>query len=609
MKFTLFKSKNVRELKSDKLDQNVILTNEISLSYSSEICSFQQLSDLYFLWYGEYGCEPNYMEIANSIHTKTEPCWDGRGILIVINISNNNISVYGDLYGTFPVYYSNSSPEDVLVSDSLLAFNASIDNLDYISLLQYIKYAYTIGPYSIIKNVNRLEANTILMICKYDISLKRLKNFWITNTNVNFSHAVDMVASMLIEEVKNFPRSQLMFSAGWDSRTLFASLLYGKRDFSCYTHGNTDSREIKIATKICSDNNIRQLIKPLSMMSFDPSVLNNMVNKHGSAMSPHWITGSKTAIEDSRIITGGTFGAVLGGHNGPVNSCSGIKKHLSLAANILDFEYPKHLTSHENVDYVFDYYKEKTSFTSWILSDAANSNISDTAIIVESNRRLLDVLDRYYAEGSTTVESLFERYKSEHSGARYMNLQLINSDSKHRNPFTNSELIRYVSTIPYKFRIHNKINKEIIKKINPKLLDYPMAATLINASRPILLQEASRAARKLVEKSNTLLSVTSKFSKYPYKVLGWNNFEFLRNADYLKQLSDSYKTEIFHLANINNKPLENISFDMYSYLDMICKSITVDRIISKDEGEMVPKNRTTSVAAHAQVSGELPIMR
>jgi hypothetical protein len=98
-------------------------------------------------------------------------------------------------------------------------------------------------------------------------------------------------------------------------------------------------------------------------------------------------------------------------------------------------------------------------------------------------------------------------------------------------------LLQAVSSVPFSKRAHNKVNKEIIKKLRLELLDLPMAATLVNARRPLLIQEGSRAVRKFVEKNDSMASIYRKLSRYGDRSFGWNNFRNIVNKEWIDSLT------------------------------------------------------------------------
>src|SRR5690554_5852835 len=101
-----------------------------------------------------------------------------------------------------------------------------------------------------------------------------------------------------------------------------------------------------------------------------------------------------------------------------------------------------------------------------------------------------------------------------------------------------------------------------------------MAATLIPARHPIILQELSRIVRISGEQLRSMVGKTPRR-------LGWFNYEHLYSGNTLHEIADSLidpicDKRLMHQTLINN-PQNHI--DAGSTLDMLCKLKTVDHYL------------------------------
>jgi len=545
------------------------------------ICDWLILEyDPFYCFYIRVG-ETHYISVGDDTRANNQigSDFNGKGTLLIIDESGRNLRIYSDLYGAYPVFYCEKSFGHLLVSDNLLAFQGLRAQTDYASVHQYIKRGYCTGPYTLLSGIRRLEANSKLEISGSKIAVTHLKSFWTTG-DVAESDIVEQISSCLISGAKSIPKTQLMFSAGWDSRTILAVFLAAESDFYCYSHGNINSREISIAERICLDAGVHFVKNDFSVEILSKISLEKLMCTKGSAMFPHWWNSGEYSKLNSAAITAGTFGEVLGGHYGLINSLSGYKKYLKLLSILaLNRAGGKILTGKSSVEFVYDLLSDSSVFSSWVFSSNGNRALEFPDIFEESNLRLKDTLERYQNEGANS-DLIYERYMTEHRGAAYINLQLMNTNANQYNIFLNPTLIKLLPKVPFKNRIHNQLNQKIVQQLNPKLLDYPMAATLVKAKRSLLSQELSRALRKLLQKSETLSRLNQNYSKYRYTDgLGWNDFRVLKEPEISDFYVQGFKTSLFSSDRMKSALLNANDHSLYSWLDMVCKSYTVDRIL------------------------------
>ncbi len=550
--------------------------------FDDTVATFRDLGRWTFIWYGEANTEPDFKRVADLITSgHLSELWGFRGVLIAISQLDGCIYIFNDGYGSFPVYV-NSSPRagEPIVSDSIRCFSGR--NVDWASFYQFLSLGYIFGAYSLLDGVSRLEANQGLRLAYGDdkliISRFPLKNFWNGSGSANTDDLIDIFRA----EAKEFGETQIMMSGGWDSRLVLSLLEYKKP--LLFTHGDLQSREIAIVRDIASTCDLPLKERGFDQTDFGTERFSSYLRKNESAMFTHWHPAGLNAAQSDLLMTAGTFGEVLGGHYGILNTLRGKKKYASLlmhtigAGSLFDSVFNLH-----DKDKVINYLKMSNYKVFWFLQRQAVDNLLSKNLVEESNNRLVSLFQNYEEQGMIDAQAMFERFYTEHRGGQYINRQLTNSvhEYRFRNIFTNRDLLQAISSIPFHRRAHNKVNKEIIKKLRPKLLDFPMAATLANARRPLLIQEGSRALRKLVEQSDSIDLMYRKFSRYGDHSFGWNNFDNIVNKDWVESLFPLLSNTIWNHEIL----LKAVSYDKQSFkypvFDMISKAITIDYVVSK----------------------------
>jgi hypothetical protein len=110
-----------------------------------------------------------------------------------------------------------------------------------------------------------------------------------------------------------------------------------------------------------------------------------------------------------------------------------------------------------------------------------------------------------------------------------------------------------VSTgVRLKDKIHNGINRAMLRRYAPELLRLPCSAMLLPARAPLLAQEMSRLVRKQFEDGRWKLYFATRGSVGPPR-FGWGNFEFLRNGRALNAVADDLRSELWNREAIKRR--------------------------------------------------------
>ena len=265
------------------------------------------------------------------------------------------------------------------------------------------------------------------------------------------------------------------------------------------------------------------------------------------------------------------------GRHGPER---GVKKMLSVARYLLMIKVNNNKHHMIPIDEASRLIRPSVINKPWYINndywEACNIDVHD-----QINWDINNVMRNYQQRGVTTVENFVEAFITEHRGGQYISTQLL-SCRHHIDiclPFAEPEFIEFATQLPFGWKVHNTMNQAILKSMTPGLLNYPMAATLVPASYPMLLQEASRVFRKLLESGQWAVHKGSK-GLINEPRMGWVNFQFLakdnRLADVIELLEQPYwdrKKMLSYISNIEHTSLHPLS-------DMLMKILTVDYCLS-----------------------------
>lgn len=491
------------------------------------------------------------------------------GTSITYSITRNKVIVTSDLIGAEPVYYRYSG-STIQISNRLENLVKENDCPDWVAIHCYLSFGYTLGESSFFKNIFQTLPNQRIEIDTESLELKKLvadSAPHATNTE-SLASNTRAVSNLLYNVMQTYSPMVLMTSAGWDSRALLAT--QKSPITAAYTHGDISSRECTIAKKLTGTLRMDHYFKDVKGMVIDTKLLDEMLELHGHCLWPIWHISSRFISETLCLpIASGVIGARMGGHNGFPSMGTRFQKII----NSLHTINPK-IVSKEKI--INDVKKSTTAPKSfWFTSDKGSKLFRELANTTTKN--IHDTLDKYLNEAND-LSFAIEKFNYDHISRQYMMKQpiLAQAFNGYYSPLSHPDLIKTVYSIPFDQRIQNRLTKGVISKLNPGLLNFPMAATLTQAKHSIFTQEVSRILRILFEK--TFFKIKKNRSNF-----GWFNYDHLYSTDFFETTIESLNSDIWSkhrmLNRIPNNQVHGI--DAGSTMDMICKIKTVDYHLSK----------------------------
>jgi len=537
---------------------------------------------------GEYSI---YQLLANSsrelftdIDGHIRPTKKSKGNLCILDKSREILHIATDILGSFPLYYSIS--KDAFVFSSRIKpigsfLSAEQDNA---GIIEFALNGNNINKRTYFKGVSRCRAGELLILNMRNLKLKfdTYSKLWSAQSDFEKSNEVIERASQFLKNSFDVDQqTMVMMSAGWDSRTLLAACVAsGKRtNVKAYTHGDINSREIDIVSRICKDTEVELIKQAVSADMYSPEKLRANLDYTENSVFPHWHSAGERAKNiNVRQITAGVYGEAFGGHYGPPWVLHGAKKMINVGKYLLNlhlFNSGKSKKGNSFEESAALLMASSISKPWYILSDYWNEHSNE--IIQKYNQDIDDILLRYQQRGIETTENYIEAFTTEQRGAQYITSQLL-SCRHHVDiclPFADRNYIEFATRLPFGIKVHNKLNQAVINNIAPELLKYPVAATLLSANHSIISQEASRAARKLLEASLWKLHRLSK-GNFKEPRMGWVNFQFLAKSNVLINVIESLKQPYWDKKALKAMVI-NVKYGSYHPLsDMLMKLLSVD---------------------------------
>lgn len=505
----------------------------------------------------------------------------------IIYIDHEAVRAACDALATFPLFYFRNS-DMLVISDRLSLICQLVEaGLDPAGFMEFMRFGFFIGDRSPLQNVHRIRAGETIRLStreSAEFSSARRQFSWVPEAGDPDGTATSLeeITDLLLEASAVPDGTMLMMSAGWDSRTILAALLArGTKDILLYNHGGSDSREAMIVKKICRDFGLNLTQAPLSEEAFRPENLREYFSRYENVIFPHWhAAGYRARSEGRPCVASGVLGEVLGGHYGSPMLMSGMKKMSAVALylSVPALAERAFCSGNNGWGLAIERLRQGTYQKPWYLAEKEwSKKFSDVAS--EVNADIERELGFYRGSGIEAPEALVECYITNHRAAQYICAQILsctNDNVAVSMPFAHAQLMRISSRIPFKNKVHNRLNQKIIGRLAPELLNYPMAATLVPARRPVLLQEASRLARRVGE---TLQWKAHGMAPTHFQApnLGWANFQFM-GTKFFDELVESLELDLFDKAGMQQFIGAREHEARHPIWDMLAKMKTLDRM-------------------------------
>lgn len=399
--------------------------------------------------YSDYDILKDMLEKSNNFNDFQQKSISLTGRWILIYISYTEKKIFNDPATSRHIYYS-SGPEMILGSNSNI-INYYIDHgknkdpefLEFISSKFYnINEEEWYSDATGFENIYKLLPNHY-----YDMDKKQSQRYWLEIPYINYNHAIDRATELLVNSFKAIEKRDYYkifgLTAGFDSRVIYAASSYAGIDTKYFLSTmnilKSDHPDLVIAKEILNDYNKELIVLDKLEPLKDEFAYYYKENIEDSQILPKTLTAQHLLYipdfpENTLYITGNNS-AVFKDFYGKREASSG--KEISKLTGI-----PKKYT-------IFD-----ESFDRWIEENKA--------LVDEAN---INMMDLFYWE-----------HRLANFGVKYIANQDIAVDEF--SAFNNREIFLLLMKAKHENKIdHKVIFKDIINKLDPKLMTYPINPT------------------------------------------------------------------------------------------------------------------------------------
>ncbi len=496
------------------------------------------------------------------------------GTSVIYKPDRHELQIVSDQVGAECLFYRVNDGV-VLLSNRLENLLVAGDAPNWTAIQCFLSFGYTLKSTTFFKNVKQTLPYQKVTFSLPDLNTK--EEFYEPSQPGGASEGEPANAQSFSRRFSDILRGYkpmvLMMSAGWDSRTILAPK--GSPVVAAYTHGDLSSRETTIAKKLTGHERKDHQFRDVSNLEINNRLLNEILEMNGHCLWPIWHVSSRNIAKSYDLpITSGVIGARVGGHNGFPSMGHRSQKVI----NSTHLISPKLVTEEKITRDLNNILKVPNTF--WFTSETGQKLFSGTR--TQSNEELHSTLNEYLRAGpdfSTAVE----KFNYDHVSRQYMMKQpsMAKGFLGYYSPLSHPDLLNIAYNIPFKDRIHNKFTQKIVNNLNPELLEFPMAATLVKAKRPIIIQELSRVLRIVLESGSEALG-------WKKPSLGWFNYDHLYTGNVFPGIIESLTSSLWSKERMKEVVSQNPSkgIDAGSTLDMLCKIKTVDYYLNLSETDI-----------------------
>ncbi|NMH59051.1 hypothetical protein [Alteromonas ponticola] len=490
------------------------------------------------------------------------------GTLVKFCESEQKLEVRTDFLGSEPLYYA-VIENTFWITDRIDNFSRFFSfSIDLQSVYTFMTIGSTVSSRTVLKDVLQTnELSTLTFDNATNALTIDMSHHWSAEKDADVPALKSSLNSRLMEVLSDTPESSLMLSAGWDSRVLLAN----PKNIRCtYTHGDLTSREIDIAFRLGRSLQVPMNFLPLEETEFGADANQTMLDLNGHCLFPHWLKASQFLNSQAALpITSGMFVEHFSGHYG-LNIIPGRGRKTRTINSLLFPAVYEKIANDEAVNLLTPLLAKGFDSLPWFFAD----DVDFAQIQKEFKHNVNACLQSYSDTGTNGIHELCERFKMMHVERQFMANQTKSAGalSGYHHPYVDGRFSQAVLQLKYKHRIGYKLSQEFVQLNKPELLSTPLAATLVSAKSPIVLQEASRFARITGE-----LVYKKVLNKIP-KGLGWNNFQFLNQTGVFHDYIDALRHPVWDKQKMHSFVDRWITSDRdaYTLVQMLGRIATVD---------------------------------
>jgi asparagine synthase (glutamine-hydrolysing) len=203
----------------------------------------------------------------------------GMFVVVLIDKKTSELKIYVDKLGEKPIYWSRKDQFFIYSSEIIPLLKSKLVEmiLDTKQIPAYIKYGYTLDPYTVVKNVYRVSGGTFLTYSMKDNSVRQTKYWNFLDTSYSILNPVTEL-NLQIKNISKFigqgeAKIGLALSGGIDSQILGKNMKNIYPDLESITIGYLEKSQHDESV------NARNFANKIGMKNYFCEISNNDVSK------------------------------------------------------------------------------------------------------------------------------------------------------------------------------------------------------------------------------------------------------------------------------------------------------------------------------------------
>jgi asparagine synthase (glutamine-hydrolysing) len=467
---------------------------EIIIVFNGEIYNFQELkSDLIAKGHKFYTNSDTEV-IIHQYEEDAEKCFEklnGMFSLAIWDKTKKKLVLARDRYGEKPLYWSKTDNGLIFASEmkSVLAHPSAKKDLNHLAVYQYFSFDYVPQPFTIFKEISKLENGSFLIFENNQITIKRFYNIKIEKSKINFQESKIKLENLLDDAVNKRLISDvplgIFLSGGIDSSVITYFAKKNKNDIKTFSIGFEEKSfdETSYAKQVagCLKTNHSHInFSPKDLLEIIPEIIEKLDEPFGDpSILPTYLL-SKFVRKNVTVALGGDGGDELfmGYPNHQIQKLIHLFGLKNLKPKITCINFLEKIFPISNKNLVFSYklkryvhsifypglYRDFLNIGGYIrdIDNLFKFKINQEEIFKFTGEFLKEYQDQNYQE---KINVLFQKYYLEDDILFKVDRASMYNSLEVRAPFLDFRLADFVNSLPLKYKLKGLTGKYILKEV------------------------------------------------------------------------------------------------------------------------------------------------
>ncbi len=467
---------------------------EIAMVFNGEIYNFQELRNNLIARGHKFYTNSDTEVIIHQYEEDAEKCFEklnGMFSLAIWDKPKRKLILARDRYGEKPLYWSKS--ENTLIFSSeikgILAHPLVRKDLSHLAIYQYFSFDYVPQPFTIFKEINKLENGTFLIFKDNQIAIEKFYNIKIDKSKISFQESKIKLENLLNDAVSKRLISDvplgIFLSGGIDSSVITYFAKKNREDIKTFSVGFEEKSfdetfYAKQAADYLKTNHTHIKFSSKDLLEIIPKIIEKLDEPFGDpSILPTYLL-SKFVRENVTVALGGDGGDELfmGYPNHQIQKLVNLFGLKNLKSKIAYVNSLEKIFPVSNKNLVFSYKLKKYAhslFFPGLYRDFLNiggyvrdiDNLFKFKINQEEIFKFADeFLEEYRGYNyQEKINILFQKYYLEDDILFKVDRASMYNSLEVRAPFLDFRLADFINSLPLKYKLRGLTGKYILREV------------------------------------------------------------------------------------------------------------------------------------------------